>query len=1413
MEQTLNLFSPLVRGWFEDTMGQPTAVQRRTWALIADGEHVLATAPTGSGKTLAAFLWALDQLLTGHWAGGGVRVVYVSPLKALNNDVQRNLLAPLTELTGRASAAGCALPDVRVLTRSGDTPDWERRRMVRSPPEILITTPESLNLLVTARASRAMLTGVRTLILDEIHAVAGTKRGVHLMTAVERLTRVAGELQRVALSATVRPLDGMARLVGGWRLHADGSLERRRVRPVAVDDEKRYRIELVPPPADHGVAGAAWWRALAGEVGRRVEAASSSLVFVSSRRMAERLTRYLNEDRERPLAWAHHGSLSREIRLAVEERLKHGELESIVATSSLELGIDVGALDQVLLVGAPASVAATVQRLGRAGHQVGAESVGCCVATHPRDLLDALALVEAVHERDIEPVTPPRGALDVLAQVLLAMVAGERWKLDELYDFVRTADVYRDLERQHFDLVVEMLAGRYATARVRELSPRVAIDRLNNTIEGRPGTLRQVAQEGGTIPDRGYYALRTEDGARLGELDEEFVWERSAGDVFTFGTQSWRVERISHADVVVSATAAPVTVLPFWRAEALDRSAHLSDRIGRVLEELEAVFVGAGDRDQVLQQLAGTRLGQPAAAALVELLARQREVTGAPLPHRHHLLIERCADATRAQGAEQLIVHTGWGGRCNRPLAMALAGAWRELGSGQPTIDIMADNDCLLLVVPEGVDGEMLLRSVTRERLDRWLHGELERSGVFGARFRESAQRAMLLPRRGRNGRVPLWLSRRRARTLLSSVAELGDFPIVLETWRECLHDAFELDALRDHLDELATGEIAISVVSTRAPSPFAQSVTWARTNTAMYEDDTPELGSTDGPRSLRGDLVRHVAECGQLRPEIAPEIVARFEERAQRRAVGYGPPDSGELVEWAIERVLLVESEWGALLRATVRDAGTSEETLLHEAGGRVAAVRLPGATCDVVVAVQSIPRLAHAVQQPVAGLDPRPLDGSSLSLDRLPPPPDAPVEDVLTAVVGEWLRGWGPVAPSWVAEVVGAVAPTALEHLADSSQVVIDRITTGCESLEVCDRVNLEALLRLQRAARRPQLELRPLHELALLMAMHQGVGGRGTSPAALGERLEQLLGYPAQAAWWEELILPARLDPYYPAWLDSLLQSEPIIWLGCGDQRLTFVMDDELELLPTRGEDVQESDQGLLDLDLPDRGRLTFDEIASGHADTARVADFLWQLAWQGAVTCDSYHAVRQGVATSFTPQRPAPSQQARGGRRRLAGWRSSRPFAGSWYRLEPAREPDPLHADELARERVRVLLDRYPVLFRELLARELPPLQMRNVFRALRLMELAGEVVTGRFFDGILGPQFASHETVRRLSGSPRRRPGALAQRGRSGVAVWPAAGWARGPAGTAADVAAGLSRLAVGDGQRALRPSARDPRVA
>ncbi len=1358
-DTALQLFSPPVAGWFRDRFGAPTDVQARAWPRIAAGEHVLLTAPTGSGKTLAAFLWALDRLLTGAWECGATRVVYVSPLKALGNDIQRNLTEPLAELSRLIPADGGAEPAVRVASRTGDTPQEERRRMLRSPPEILITTPETLNILLTSVNGRRLLTALRCVILDEIHAVASSKRGVHLMTAVERLVPLSGEFQRVALSATVRPLERVARWVGGFepgRSPDQAELVRRPVAVVAGDDEKRTRLRVSLPSAtgpSESREPDAFWSAFGRDLWTSIARNRSTLVFANARRTVEKVTRFVNEAAPDRIAYSHHGALSREIRSVVEQRLKAGELKAIVATSSLELGIDIGAIDEVIMVQTPPSVASTLQRLGRSGHAVGATSAGRLLPFLGRDLLEAAVVARCVLDGEIEEIRPVDGPLDVLAQVLLSMIIEQPRRIDELYRAIRCAEPYRNLSRPRFDGILEMLAGRDASSRVRSLRPMISIDAIDKTVRARRGVERLIYLSGGTIPDRGYYRLRVADsGALLGELDEEFVWERSVGDTFTLGVQTWRVERITHNDVIVAPAQARSAMAPFWRADELDRSSFVSIRMARLLEAVE----GRLDDKALPGELAASHaLDDDAAAALVEHLRQQRAATGC-LPHRRRLVIEHTASPAGRSRHRQTVIHTLWGGRVNRPFAAALGAAWADRWGAAP--EIAHNADCVVIVHPAGIELDDPFDLVPVAELEALLHRAVGRSAFFGARFREAAGRALLLPRGTPGKRVPLWVQRQRAKELLEAVRSSADFPVTLEAWRSCLQDSFELEVLRQRLDEVADGRVAVRHVTTETPSPFTAQVAWQQTNRLMYADDAPSATTATG-----ADLVRELALASHLRPRVAPELAADLQRRLHRVELGWSPRDAHELEDWVRERIAIPEAEWSELLDAMARDHGTDAEEVSQKVAHRVVLVDPPeaGGTA-LAVSVELLSRLEGAC-------------GRAIPDDRLRSPsdavgPDAAIEarrrvpggsidadlDVeLTWLVGEWLRFYSAVEPTWIAAALGVPddrLDAVVRDLEAADTVVVDAILDGATRPQVSDRLNLERLLRMARSETRPSLEPIPARRLPLLLAEHQNLGLFEVVPEDLQHAVERLLGLPLPAGLWETEILPARLDPYLPGWLDALIGESDLRWVGAGEGRLFLALDGELDLLP-RPDDSAAGSGGRMDLLPHPSGRFTFDELvrASG-MDSAEMSRRLWRSAWRGEVSSDSFAAVRDGIAGGFETGPPVESapMPRRGGRVRFRQWRRSRPFAGTWFALPAPTPPDDVIArDDRDRDRARIVLDRYGLVFRELLGRELPELRWGAIFRALRLLELGGEIVAGHFVDGVVGLQFATHATVNRL----------------------------------------------------------------
>jgi len=1356
---SLRIFAPPIAGWFKERFDQPTDVQALAWPRIAAGEHVLLTAPTGSGKTLAAFLWALDRLLTGEWEPGATRVLYVSPLKALGNDIQRNLTEPLADLTARFSSDGQNKPIIRVESRTGDTPQSARRRMQRSPPEILITTPETLNILLTSKSGRRLLTGLRCVILDEVHAVASGKRGVHLITAVERLTMLSGESQRIALSATVRPLERMARWVGGYTTEGAPTDPEYRQRPVAIvasDAPKAYRLEVVLPSQESETEQRepdSFWTSFGSQLRSSITHNRSTLIFGNARRSVEKITRFINEAAPERLAYSHHGSLSREIRTVVEQRLKDGELRAIVATSSLELGIDVGAIDEVVMVQTPSSVASTLQRLGRSGHGVGETSRGRLMPLLGRDLLEAAVVARCVLDGEIEELKPVAGPLDVLAQVLLSMVIADDWHSDELFATIRSSDPYHHLPRRHFDLVLQMLAGRYSSSRIRSLRPLVSIDAIDGTICARPGVERLIYLSGGTIPDRGYYQLRIEgSGALLGELDEEFVWERSVGDTFTLGVQTWRVEKITHNDVVVSPASARSAMAPFWRAEELDRSSFVSERMADLLEQLD----GRLDDEDLQSQLGKSHhLQRTAGAALIRHLKQQDAATGC-LPHRHRILIEHTSPPSGRGNHRQMVLHTMWGGRVNRPFATALAAAWETRFGARP--EVVHSADCVVIVYPSTIEVDDPFALVRVSELENLLRNAVERTGFFGARFREAAGRALLLPKAGPGKRVPLWVNRQRAKELLEAVRDHDDFPLVLEAWRSCLQDEYELDVLRHRLDEVADGRVALHHVRTETPSPFTAQAAWKQTNELMYEDDVPTARA-----GARPDLVREMALSSHLRPLVAPDLAKNLSEKLQRLSRGWSPRSSSELLEWLKERLIIPESEWVDLLASIKRDheleitdvvAGIAHRAVVIEPEGDVQG--------RLVCAVELLPRIERAFDrvlsdEQLCSVSGEENPGAAIEARQGLNPPDDPVSetDVLAEFLAEWLRFYTPVEPSRIAATLGISAgrlDSVLAELSETQVIVVDELLDGAVGPEVCDRVNLERLLRMARAEARPSLEPLPAQALPLLLAEQQNIGSRDAVPEDLLQALEQLFGLSLAAELWETEILPARLEPYFSGWLDALLSESDLRWVGDGPKRLFFSLDGELDLLRAPADDPRPV--GEVNEIFPHQaGRFSLENlIRFSGLDSADLTNNLWEMAWQGSVSADSFAPIRQGVAGGFgvsAPQTPPPVL-GRGRRPRFDRWRRDRPFAGSWFSLpEPVEEPDILARDDDDRERARIILDRYGIIFRGLLQREQPQLKWGSLFRALRMLELGGEVVAGHFIDGVIGLQFATHQTIRRL----------------------------------------------------------------
>ena len=1334
----------------------------QSWPRIAAGDHVLITAPTGSGKTLTAFLWAINRFATGACVAGATRVVYVSPLKALNNDIRANLLTPLGALRDRFAAAGRTFPQLRVQTRSGDTDTGERQRMLRRPPELLITTPESLNLMLTTVRGRQALGEVEAVILDEIHSLVENRRGVQLMTGLERLVELSGEFQRIALSATVRPLEAVAEYVGGFV--APGV--RREVAIVRSGAQKQVELQVRFPKEARDAAenGEKIWEPLSDTFKDVIASNRSTLFFTNSRRMAEKITLKLNDqDALAPTAYAHHGSLSREVRHEVEARLKNGELRAIVATNSLEMGIDIGDLDEVVLIQSPPAISSALQRIGRAGHRVGEVSRGTLFPSHAMDFIDAAVIARAIEQRDIEPLRPIANALDVLAQIIVSCTVSEPWQTDGLYEVLRRATPYATLPREHFDLVVEMLAGRYADTRIRDLKPRLAFDRVRQIVNARKGAAFALYTSGGTIPDRGYFTLRHADsGTAIGELDEEFVWESSVGAKFTLGTQCWRVERITHNDVLVKPAPPGSTGPPFWRADAINRSFHFSLRVGEFLH-LANEHLTAKGAIALHAELLGRGFDETAAEELVDFLQRQMDATECDLPHADHLLVEHIlAGPGGYRGPDreqQVVLHTFWGGRVNRPIALALEAAWRGRFAGEP--DVHADNNTIVIQLKEAVEPALVLSLVTPANFEALLRDALERSEYFGGRFRECAGRALLLSKRSFKRRTPLWMTRLQAKKLLTATKPLGDFPITLETWRTCLRDEFDMEAAHAVLERIASGDLGWSVATLAAPSPFAANVAFNQINRYMYADDSPERADRS---ELSDDLIRQAVFDDALRPKLTMAVIGEFESKVQRTRPGYAPDTNDELAEWVKERIAIPLAEWF---------------------------VATPGEGVNGPLAIPD-------------GVEIRPVAGGKFVVHR-----EIDLGSNPPAKIADMLQFYGPRTVAQFAELLPFPNfPEIARKLVDRGVLVQGHLVADDDGVWLCDADNLETLIRFQRAAGRATLEARPATVLAPFLAVWHDVSDQRLSVDVLAA-MDRLRGYRAPVGYWlDDAFQPRLLGPPFDE-----LEAASVRWRGAGAEQLVVGLDDDIELVASRNARPDRPSDGARaagEAESPDtaspsglfrdpNAHYTFSQLldASG-SDVESFNDAFWTAVWRGDIAADGFQPLLAGrqrgfkLTTSASPAiRTGTSRRMAYARARMRATGAAISWPGTWYRVPAdgshdgetealgndrhhALAPDgaqllggaalsggaplsdgtpssdgALSRLEIAKERCRMLLDRYGVLSRELANREGGVLRWSAVFPALRLMELSGEVVTGLFFEGLSGPQFALPQAVRQL----------------------------------------------------------------
>ncbi|AYF75036.1 ATP-dependent helicase [Nocardia yunnanensis] len=1421
----MDRFSPATREWFDGAFPAPTAAQLGAWDSIAAGQHTLVIAPTGSGKTLSAFLWAIDRLATREPEPGPRKtsVLYISPLKALAVDVERNLRAPLVGITQTAKRLGVDAPEIRVGVRSGDTSAAERRGMQRTPPDILITTPESLFLMLTS-AARESLSAVHTVIVDEVHAIAGSKRGAHLSLSLARLDLLRGDAppaQRIGLSATVRPPAEVGRfLVGGAPITIVAPPA-----PKTFDLSVRVPVaDMTEPDAggeDSDQPGSIWPHVDEAIVDLVLEH-RSSIVFANSRRLSERLTARLNEayaarlgeavDTEHKppaqlgastevihgattlLARAHHGSVSKEQRALIEDDLKSGRLRCVVATSSLELGIDMGAVELVVQVEAPPSVASGLQRVGRAGHQVGEISRGVIFPKHRTDVIHCAVASMRMTAGQIEELRMPTHPLDILAQQTVAACALEPIDADAWFETVRGTGSYAALPRSAYESVLDLLAGRYPSDEFAELRPRIVWDRDAGTLTGRPGAQRLAVTSGGAIPDRGLFPVFMvgEKASRVGELDEEMVYESRVGDVFALGATSWRIEEITFDRVLVTPAFGLPGRLPFWHGDSLGRPAELGTALGEFVrhagQELEKTRKPQGSEVETVSLQGG--LDENATANLVALLAEQREATG-QLPTDKTLLVERFRDEL---GDWRVVLHSPYGLPVHAPWALAVAARLRERFGvdAAPT----PSDDGIVVRLPDTTDeppGAELFVFDTDE-IDDLVTEQVGGSALFASRFRECAARALLLPRRDPGKRAPLWQQRQRAAQLLDVARKFPEFPILLETVRECLQDVYDLPSLRELLGRVARRQIRLVEVETAAPSPFANSLLFDYIGQFMYEGDSPLAERRAAALSLDSSLLAELLGRVELRELLDAEVLAQTERELQRLTPERQARDLEGLADLlrllgpvtaaeASERCVDDPREWFAELVKAHR------------------ALEVSFAGSRWWVAIEDASRLRDALGVPL------PIGVPAAFIE--------PVADPLGDLVGRYARTHGPFTLTAVAQRFGlgpAVAAGALHRLSIEKRVVEGEFTPGSAGSEWCDSEVLRRLRRRSLAAARKEVEPVATAALGRFLPSWQHVGTRELRGVdGVAAVVEQLAGVPIPASAWESLILPLRVRDYSPAMLDELMATGEVIWSGHGsitakDGWIALHPAEQagLTLPPPDDIDLGENHIALLtalgatviggtaapegtsagETSLP-KGeyqvvagttggayffRQLFDGVASD-SETA-VTAALWDLVWAGHVGGDTFAPVRallSGTTRTTTAHR-TPRRAPRGRmylpRTGVPVRTSSPQVAGRWSLLPERVADNTVRAHATA----DVLLERYGVLTRGSVQSEGVPGGFALMYRVLTEFEDRGRCRRGYFVDSLGGAQFSTTDVVDRLRSFDTDRPRDSLAHDPAGVAV-------------------------------------------
>ena len=1351
-------FHRAVEQWFASSFGEPTLAQQLGWPAIASGDWTLICAPTGSGKTLTAFLWALDRLMFAPPPPKKerCRVVYISPLKALAVDVERNLRAPLAGIANVAAERGDTFVTPQIAIRTGDTPQQQRARFLREPADILITTPESLYLLLTSNP-RETLRSVETIIIDEIHALVPNKRGAHLALSLERLALLCEkEPQRIGLSATQHPLEEVAHFLGGCRAAGSpGKTTRKpgnpetqienefedhskpKFRPVNIIDtgeKKKLTLHVEVPvedmakvgqpagiasgPAAAGPARTSIWPAIHPRLLELIRAHRSTLIFVNSRRLAERLAAALNELAGETLVQAHHGSIARAQRIEIEDNLKSGRLPALIATSSLELGIDMGAIDLVIQIEAPPSIASGMQRIGRASHQVGTTSEGIIFPKYRGDLVACAAVTDAMHRGAIEPTRYPRNPLDIVAQHVVAMVSMDNWDADELYAAIRRAAPFAELSRGAFDGVLDMLSGLYPSDEFAELRPRITWDRVANTITARPGSKRVAILNGGTIPDRGLYGVflagaEKVQSARVGELDEEMVFESRVGETFLLGASTWRIEEITHDRVLVTPAPGQPGKMPFWRADAAERTVRFGEEIGRLVREVRE----SRPAEAIKRLTQKHDLDRLAAENFLRYLNDQHEATGA-VPDDRTIVIERVLDEL---GDWRVCVLTPFGGKIHAPWSMATVAKIRN----ELAIDVetMWSDDGFIVRFPETdapPRAELMLPDP--DEVEQLVIRQLGSSSLFAAKFRESAARALLLPRMRAQGRTPLWQQRKRAFDLLQVASRFGSFPMILEAYREVLRDTFDVPALVQTLKKVQQRTIRVVTADTAKPSPFAGSLLFKYTANFIYDGDAPLAERRAQALSIDQSQLRELLGEAELRELLDSDSLAGIELQLQHLDERYKTKSPDAIHDLLLRIGDLREEEIAA---RSMIDASSAIVELVK--ARRILQVSIAGE--KRFIAIEDASRYRDALGTPLPrGIAERYLE---------------PVADPVGDLVLRFARTHGPFIPSDVSRRLGlgtAVVQSALERFVERGRLLEGEFRPEGTQREWVDADVLRSIRSRSLAKLRKEVEPVPQPVLARLLTSWQSVTKKRRGLEALLDVIETLQGYPIAASIFESEVLAARIEDYRPSDLDTLSAAGEIVWvgvepLGGKDGRISVYLTDHVGLLrggqapsPVQTGEALVLHHKILDY-LRTHGASFYAQIHEAVGGFGNeVVDAMWDLVWQGLITNDTFQALR-----AFTrPKSPS----------RSAGFRSRRvappSTQGRWSLVPPPNTNATQHAAAVAQQ----LLTRYGVVTREAPGAENIVGGFSTVYPVLKAMEEKGRVRRGYFVAGLGATQFAT-----------------------------------------------------------------------